>query len=280
MRRLLPFLLVLLGLGLAVPAAAFEIPGVDNDALGYEAQLNRRFPAGGTAQQRAAAESRARAASGRNDWAAAAIAWEERIGAGQANADHWMALAEAQLRRTPPESLRALQAAWRAFMLVPAGPPEIAPLLSMAEALRRLDQPSWQIQALEAVVERTPEDAKAREALAAARRAAGLLVRRINTEPDAEPARACLAFTTAPARRGDWQPADWIRAEPPLPGMAVVKEGDAVCVAGLHWGRSTRIVIRAGMPGEDGLRVMRDTTLNIAMPNRAARIIFDSRAAG
>jgi hypothetical protein len=103
-------------------------------------------------------------------------------------------------------------------------------------------------------------------------------VRQLRTEPDAEPARACLTFTSAPARRTDWQPADWIRAEPALPGMAVTKEGDQVCVAGLPWGRTTRLVLRAGMPGEDGLRVMRDTTLNVAMPHRNARIVFDNRA--
>lgn len=278
MLRLLTLLILVLGLGLNGPASAFEIPGLDNDALSYETQLNRRFPAGATTQQRAAAEARARAAQGRADWTAAAAAWEERVGAGQTGADHWLALAEAQLRRTPPEPMRALQAGWRAFMLVPGGAPEIPSLLVMAEALRRLDQPIWQIQALEAVVERAPEEVRHREALAAARRAAGLLVRQLRTEPDAEPARACLAFTSAPARRTDWQPGDWIRAEPALPGLAVTNEGDQICVAGLPWGRSTRLLLRAGLPGEDGLRVMRDTPLNVVMPNRAARIVFDSRS--
>lgn len=277
-RLLLPLLLLLLGLFIPDPGRAFELPGLSNDASGYANTLARRFPAGSTAQQRSQAESRARAAEARNDWAAAATAWEERLGAGQTTADHWLALANAQLRRNPPEAMRALQAGWQAFMLVPGGAPEIPSLQVMAEALRRLDQPMWQIQALEAVAERAPEDAKAREALAAARRAAGLLVRRIRTEPDAEPARVCLDFTSAPARRSDWQPQDWLRAEPAIPGMAVVREGDTLCVAGLPWGRTTRLTLRAGMPGEDGLRVLRDTTHAIAMPNRPARIAFDNRA--
>ncbi|MGK7866128.1 alpha-2-macroglobulin family protein [Falsiroseomonas sp. E2-1-a20] len=276
-RWLLPVLLVLAWL-LPQPAASFELPGLSSDASTYEQSLTRRFPAGGTAQQRSQAETRARAAESRNDWAAAAAAWEERVGAGQATADHWTALAWAQLRRTPPEANRALRAGWNAFMMVPGGEPEIPSLLVMAEALRRLDQPMWQIQALEAVVERAPQDAKQRETLAAARRAAGLLVRRITTEPDAEPARACLAFTSAPARRTDWQPQDWLRAEPALPEMSVTREGDAICVAGLPWGTTTRLVLRAGMPGEDGLRVLRDATYAIAMPNRPARIAFDNRA--
>ncbi|WP_439594640.1 alpha-2-macroglobulin family protein [Falsiroseomonas sp.] len=277
LRFLLPLLLLL---GWLMPAAAqnFDPPGLPEDSARYESALTRRFPAGGTPQQRNQAEARARAAEARRDWAAAAAAWEERVGAGQATADHWMALANAQLSRSPPEALRALHAGWRAFMLVPGGPPEIPSLLVMAEAMRRLDQPIWQIEALTAVVERAPEDAKQREMLAAARRAAGLLVRRITTEPDAEPARACLAFTTPPARRTDWQPRDWLRTEPALPDLAVTREGDALCVAGLPWGQTTQLVVRAGLPGEDGLRMLRDTPYRIAMPNRPARIAFDNRA--
>ena len=277
-RRLPVLLLCLIVLLLPALAGAFELPGLSNDASRYEAGLTRRFPAGATPQQRNQAETRARAAEQRNDWAAAATAWEERVGGGQASADHWMALANAQLRRAPPEPARALQAGWQAFMQVPAGAPEIPSLLVMAEALRRLERPIAQMQALEAVVERAPEDQRHREALVTARRAAGLLVSRIRTEPDAEPARACLDFTTPPARRADWQPQDWVRAEPALPGMAVVKEGDTLCVAGLPWGRSTRLVLRGGLPGEDGLRMLRDNTVTVAMPNRAARIAFDSRA--
>ncbi|HEV7253550.1 MAG TPA: alpha-2-macroglobulin [Mesorhizobium sp.] len=276
-RWLLPVLLVLAWL-LPQPAAAFELPGLSDDASRYAETLTRRFPAGGTPQQRSQAETRARAAEARNDWAAAAAAWEERVGAGQETGDHWVALAWAQLRRAQPDAGRALRAGWRAFMMVPGGEPEIPSLLVMAEALRRLDQPMWQIVALEAVVERAPQDAKQREALAAARRAAGMLVRRITTEPDAEPARACLAFTSAPARRTDWQPGDWLRAEPALPEMSVTREGDMLCVAGLPWGATTRLVVRGGMPGEDGLRVLRDATYPVAMPNRPARIAFDNRA--
>jgi hypothetical protein len=57
LRRVLSLFLLLLAL--AAPAAAFEIPGLDRDAYSYESQLNRRFPAGATPQQRAAAEARA-----------------------------------------------------------------------------------------------------------------------------------------------------------------------------------------------------------------------------
>jgi len=275
--RLLLLLLGLLLVAPPAPAQGFDLPGLARDAEAYARDLTRRFPAGATPQQRAAAEQRAQQAERRNDWAAAAQAWEERVAGGEASADQWQALARAQLQRAPPDPARALQAAWQAFQMVPAGAPEIPSLLLMAEALQRLDRPAQQIQALGAVVERAPADPRYRRMLAEARRAAGLLVARINTEPEAEPARACVTFTVPPARRTDWQPQDWVRADPPIPGLAVVREGDAICAVGLPHGATTRLLLRAGLPGEDGLRLNRDTVLRVAMPDRAPRIIFDVR---
>ena len=273
--RLLTLLAFLLP-GLAA-AQQFDLPGLGRDAGAYQQEMTRRFPAGGSPAQRAAAEQRAREAEARRDFAAAAAAWEERIGMGQPNADHWLSLAQAQLGRTPPDNQRALRAAWRAFQLAPYGEPEIAPLYAIAEALRRLDRPVQQIEALEAILERT-DSPEHRQRLEAARRAAGMLVRRVTTEPEAEPARACLAFTNAPARRTDWVPGDWIRADPPIPNMAVEREGDLLCVAGLPWGASTRLILRAGLPGEDRQNLRQETAVAVAMPNRDARIAFDTRA--
>ena len=263
---------------LSLPATAFELPGLQRDAQNYLTELRRRFPAGGSPQQRAQAEQRAQQAERQRDWAAAAAAWEDRIAMGQVSDEHWLALGRAQMNRQPPEANRALQAGWFAFSLVGAGAPEIPSLLLMADALRRLDRPVQMITALEAVVERAPDEARYRDQLAAARRAAGMLVRNVATEPDAEPARACITFTVAPARRTDWQPGDWIRADPPLPNLAVEREGDTICIAGLPWGRSTRLILRAGMPGEDRMALRADTPVTIAMPNRQARIAFDTRA--
>ncbi|WP_027283983.1 alpha-2-macroglobulin family protein [Rubritepida flocculans] len=277
-RRWLAPLLLLAALIAAPPAGAFDLPGLAADSQNYRAALERRFPAGGTAQQRQQAEARAQQAERANNWPAAAQAWEERAGMGEASAAQWLALARAQLRRSPPEAQRALSAAWQAFMMVPAGPPEIPSLLVIAEALGRLDRPQQQIAALEAVVQRNPAEPRFQRQLAEARRAAGLLVARLTTEPEAEPARACLGFTVPPARRQDWNPADWVRADPPLPGLAVTRERDFLCIAGLPHGRSTRILLRAGLPGEEGLRLHRDTALTIAMPDRAPRLVFDSRA--
>jgi hypothetical protein len=84
----LPRLLLILMLALA-PALAwaqgFDLPGLSQESGAYQQSLQRRFPAGGTPQQRATAERRAQDATARRDFAAAAAALEERIGLGNSN---------------------------------------------------------------------------------------------------------------------------------------------------------------------------------------------------
>ena len=133
MRRLLLTLLclaALFGPGSA-PAGAeeFTVPGLEADATAYADGLRARVPAGITQQAQRQAEQRAADAQRRNDWAGAAAALEARIGAGDATADLWLALARAQLRRTPPDPAHAAQAAWQAFSAADAGAGEIPSLL-------------------------------------------------------------------------------------------------------------------------------------------------------
>ena len=267
---------------LAVRADEFAVPGLDRDSAAYAASLLARTPAGGTPQARRQAEQRADEAQRRNDWAAAAAALEVRIAAGDATGDHWLALARAQQRRTPPDPARAAQAAWQAFANANAGAPEIPALLAMAEAFRVMDRPQFAIRALEAVQERAPEDVDYRQMLTDARRAAGIQVRRIRPEPEADPPRACIEFTTAPVRRNDFVPGDWVRVQAEgsgaaVPGLAVTREGDQLCVSGLPLGATSIVRLLAGMPGEDGLALNREAVLPVAMANRRPRLIFDSR---
>ena len=104
MRRLGLLLAALLCLACRVAwADDFTLPGLEADSGAYEHTLTSRFPAGGTPQARKQAEQAAAAAIRKQDWAAAAAAWETRIAQGDATAAQWLALAEAQMRRTPPE---------------------------------------------------------------------------------------------------------------------------------------------------------------------------------
>ncbi|UFN50751.1 alpha-2-macroglobulin family protein [Roseomonas sp. OT10] len=270
---LLAALALLLVPSFAPAQTPFTPPGLERDASGYARDLTRRYPAGAAPALRTQAEASARAAEARGDWSAAAAAWEQRVGMPDAQPEHWLFLAQAQMRRTPPDPNRALQAAWRNFSLVEAGAAEIPSLAVMAQAFQALNNWPQAVGALEAITERAPSDTKARDALAQARRAAGLLVRQVRTEPEADPARACITFfgSLSPTLR----PGDWVRADPPVPNLAIQRDGQAICVAGLPWGQTTRLTLRAGLPGQDGATLRDNTPVAISMPDRAARIAFD-----
>ena len=86
-----------------------------------------------------------------------------------------------------------------------------------------------------------------------------------------------MIFTTSPSRRPDFVPADWIRLTPAVPGAAITRQGDQICITGLPLGTITTAIIRQGLPGEDGVTMRRETTVRIAMGNRTPRLILDSR---
>ena len=206
--------------GHAARAQGFDLPGLQADASAYAAELGRPYPAGGTPQQRRQFEQQAHDAHARGDAAAEADALQRRLGAGEPTADLWLALSAALLHKTPPDATHALDAAWQALSLSETGAPEIPALLAIAGALDALHRPAQAIAALEAVTERAPDNAGYRRMLADARHAAGLLVRRVTTEIDTDPPRACIDFSVPPARRDDFRPQDWVHADPPRPDIA------------------------------------------------------------
>ena len=273
---------VFLGLVLAFAAPPsraddLDLPGVSTDAQAYHNTLTKRVPAGGTPQARRTAEQQAATAYNKKDWPAAITALEQRIALGEATSQQWWGLGSAFLMRTPADPQKALLAGWKAFS-DGGGPDEEIPALKViADALQRLDRPVQMIQAIEAMVERAPENAEYKKMLTDARRTAGLLVRKVSIEGEADPARACIAFTVPPAKRSDFMAQDWVRLEPAVPGAAVTREGDLICVSGLPSGATTRGILKAGLPGEGGVALARETALAFAMPNRKPRIVFDTR---
>jgi hypothetical protein len=68
---------------------------VEADSNAYARTLTSRFPAGSRPQARRQAEQAAAAVIRKQDWPAAAAAWEIRIAQGDATAAQWPSLAEA-----------------------------------------------------------------------------------------------------------------------------------------------------------------------------------------
>ena len=271
MRWLLALLMVV---GLCGRAGALEIPGLEADANAYQRALQARNPAGGTPAARLRAEQAAAEALRRNDGPAQVAALETRLANGAVTPALWLALARAQLPLNPA---RATQAAWVSYRISETGTAEIPALMVLADALDAAGQPEPAISALEAVQERDANNPIVTRMLAAARAKAGMLVRKVETTPEADPPQACIAFTTSPARRTDFVAADWVRLVPPALDAAITRQGDRLCIAGLPLGVTTRAILRAGLPGEDGLSLRREADVAIAMANREPRIVLDNR---
>ncbi len=257
-------------------AQGLDLPGVGSDAEAFAASLSKRFPAGGTPQARAQAEQRAAAARKDSKLDVAADALLMRAGQGEMTAALWRDLATVLLQRSKPDAKSALSAAWLSVTSAGAPAAELPGLLLVADALTALERPEFALAALEQAVRRAPKDPVAGARLASARAAFGVLVRRVGTDGEAEPPRACIDFVVPP-RTANLNPQDWVRAEPAVPGMAVTRDGKQFCIAGLPSGSTTKIVLRAGLPGEGGRALAKDIVLNVVMPSRRPRIAFDAR---
>ena len=285
MRRMVLLAGVLLALFVPRGARADElaIPGLSADAARYQRTLAARFPAGGTARQRDKSEAAANDADRRNDAAAGAAAWAERAGQGEVEAGVWLALARDLMRRPTPDFAHALDAAWLAFgktqeAETPEGVKSTTEALAlMREALAKLERSAAELDVLTYAANRSPDDADLRTQLTLRRQQLGLLLRGVATEPESFPARACLKFLGEPGGQADFHPGDWVRLAPPLPDAAVTLEDKQLCVSGLRPGTTTRVVVRAGMPGRDGANVLRDQTLDVAMPDRQPRVVLDGQ---
>ncbi len=120
----------------------------------------------------------------------------------------WLDLADALLRKTPPDTRHALDAAWQNYIRSDNETAAIAGLLAMAKALRAMDRQDQAALTLEQVVKRAPNDARFQAMLADARRAVGLIVLGVRTKAEADPPRACIAFSVPPTTRGDFNAQD------------------------------------------------------------------------
>ncbi len=275
MRRLLLALLLAL-VASAARAQPLAVPGLSADSQHYQALLRRPYPAGAAPGVLFAAETRAREAERAGDWAQAVAAWEQRVGGDPRAAGPWLALARDRMRLAPPTPRRALEAAYAAYQRTRLGPQQNPALAVMAAALERLGHGAPELAVRAAMLARDPHNAALATALATRRAALGLLVAAIHTYPEAFPARACLGFTVAPGGRADFQPADWVRLSPAPRSFSVTLDQGEICIAGLPPGATTRVMLRAGMPGAGGIALHRATTLAIAMPNRKPRLVFDN----
>ncbi len=254
-----------------------RLPGLSQASNAYANALIRRFPTGAAETAQDTAGQQASAAIAAGNWAAAIAALETRVAMGNSTAGQWQNLASAWLSRTPPDPQKALLAGWQAWQHSDRGRQGVPALLLMADALHSQDRGVQEIEVLRQAVELSPDSPAIAARFTASIRTAGLLVSTLDTEADADRPRACLTFTVPVSTRPDFLPADWVRVDPPVADLAVTREGDQLCISGLPSGRTSRVMLRAGLPGAEGVSMLKNTALDVAMPNRAPNIGFDTR---
>ncbi len=277
MRRLV-FLLVGALLA-AIPAARgqdLNLPGLRADAQRYAHTLEQHYPAGATPAQRAQSEQRVRDAWAKQDWAAAAAALSERLGQGETKAALWLALAQALMRQPTPDPTHALAAAWESYTRTSDADAKLAALRIMRDALAALNRPVQEIEVIEEASRLAPDDADLKRLLVTREQAFGLLVRKVSTDSESFPARACVAFIGTPGGAADFHPGDWVMLNPAVKDAAVTLESGQICITGLPPGERTQVTFAQGMPGTNGLSLKQAAVLNIAMPDREPRLVFDA----
>jgi uncharacterized protein YfaS (alpha-2-macroglobulin family) len=265
------------------PASEIDLPGLQSDADAFAAQLKQAFPAGATDDQKSQANDAAQAALQTGNMAQALPALETLVGAqgDDAGWQVWLALAKAEMGVTPPRPARGLQAGWMALTKIDqssntAAHDQIAALQVMDQALLALDKPIPELEVLQAIARRAPGDAAAQQAAALAQQKVGLAFRRLSTDAESFPSRACIGFLGNPSSAPDFHPGDWVTLAPPVKDAAVTLESHRICITGLPPGKTTQVTLLHGMPGDQGISLHQDLVVPVAMPDRQPRLVFDN----
>jgi uncharacterized protein YfaS (alpha-2-macroglobulin family) len=265
------------------PGDEIALPGLQSDANAFAAKLRQAFPAGASDDQKQQASDAANAALQSGNPAQALPALESLVGAegDQATWQNWLALAQAELGVTPPRPQRALQAAWMAFTTVDqssdtAAQDQVSALTVMDQALLALKLPVPELEVLQAIARREPGNPAAQQAAVRAQQQVGLAFRRLATDAEAFPTRACIGFLGSPSSAPDFHAGDWVKLAPPQKDAAVTLETHQICITGLPPGATTTVTFAHGLPGDDGISLHQDLAVPVAMPDRQPRLVFDN----
>ena len=258
------------------------LPGLGADAARLRFDLTGRNTAlaAGAPAERAAAEKQLQAAEAAQDWKAARAAAERRIRLGHATAPSvWLALAAAELNQRDGSPQTALRAAYIGFGYRQSATDQPATtrraLALMREALGRLGDHLAEIKLLGEIVQAWPDDTADRALLQQNVARYGFAVRKIDSEPQSFPARACIAFTLPLPGSDALHPGDYVSTAPRIASLAVSEEQGRLCLTGLSPGTTTTVTVHPGVPAIAGTRLDRTLTIKLTLANRKPSLIAD-----
>ena len=97
----------------------------------------------------------------------------------------------------------------------------------------------------------------------------------VTVQPDRAVPAACFTFS-APLPRD--KPGSFAPYVDVTPGVdhSLQPRGRDLCVAGLKHGQSYKVRLKAGLPAADGTSLSNDVSVDVAVPDREARVTFDA----
>ncbi len=278
MRSIVRALIVLaLLVGSSLTVRAFELPGLDKDAAAYEQAIHTHSPTQPDAAQSNAALARAQKSAQSGDVAAAIAAYEQAIAFGADRTETWLALSELWATAAKPDFNRALQAADLGLQAASTPAENAAALFQMGILLEDdLQRPAEALDAYRAAAEQVnlPQIATR---LAALTRKVGLLVKAVTVDPDADPPRACVQFSSDLTQVPGTRFADDVAVEPGF-DMAVEGSGDKLCIAGFDFNKTYRLTLREGLPGADELSLHKTVVQTVHVGNRQPHVAMRGNA--
>ncbi len=256
------------------------LPGLQADALNLRFSLTRVRGAlfASTQAKRAAADTAVQAALTAKDWPSIKTAAENRIELGRATIPApWLALAQADLNSGTDSAQEALEAAYIGFTYRANASDEPTSayhaLSLMREALDRLGDRAAEIRLLSMIVSTYPNDHASR-AMLASQVEGGFKVRKVDTQPQSFPARACISFTVG-LPRGLLHPGDYVTTTPAIQNLAITEDNGRLCLAGLPPGKTTTVTLHPGLPGVAGTKLQKASNVRISLTNRTPTLIAD-----
>ena len=97
----------------------------------------------------------------------------------------------------------------------------------------------------------------------------------VTVQPDRAVPSACFTFSTPLPRDKPGSFAPYVDV---VPGVdhGLQPRGRDLCVAGLKHGQTYKVRLKAGLPAADGTGLPKDVSVDVAVPDREARVAFDA----
>jgi len=262
--------------------AEYDPPkGLSDETQTYVGQIRSKAPPQAQPAARDAAFKAARDAAALKDGPKAVAGFEKAIQLGGDAPAAWLELSDAWMLGPKPDRARASQTALQSYQAAESTGDKARALWRLAEvyetAFQRLDLTLGALRAMVDIDFQTGRREVATtwptlaDKIDATRRTIGLEVTNFGSRGDGPEPRLCFLFSDYLAARARFE--DFVKVEPSFP-FAVDASDKELCVLGATYGSATRVTLRQGLPGEDGLTLKKDVVREVRVGSRAPTVAF------